>query len=616
MSASASVTAPHESEASMETPPAAESATPLSRNAKKKMKAQLSRTRRTANAVDPEEINTGVEATNPAGNEDPPLHIPVRTHRSGLVPTTNPLRPAPISRTGQHSRGRPTTGKDTMVVETPHIPVRTQPHVPGNPEARQDQVCGATQAPPGSRSGNSSRSRRFRHRNDSRPSRRSGSELSDLQQSTMDQILKTVTALAAVQEATNRRLLLLEKNPSRQNNSTRDIPVPSIERSTNRRPRHQPDVRDPFHSHLFDAEAPVMSGANQDEIAFAETTRDHVTDKRSFRFHSDVPPPRGETVFTVRTDAGSLQAHPQKSQRTESIAKLDGGDFDTHRFRNWKADIVSRLSVNHDLYNTELSRMALIWGCTHEDGLARAILSPRYNHPNPAIKFQHWEEMMDALNERLLSGAEVAIERRKFNDLQMNSKETIQQFATRFMQLAIGGEVADSEWFIYFWEKLRGDVQIPNISQKASWNNNFGTMTRALITYEVERSMAKTAYSRSIQPSSSSGFRKSNNTSSGPSYPSNTRTAAEPVRSSSMFPKPGSFGSTFVPGKDSIKPPQRPTAKTGSEPACYNCGKPGHYKPNCPQAPVIKLLDEEGEEAELSAPEEESEEIREENDEA
>jgi hypothetical protein len=72
--------------------------------------------------------------------------------------------------------------------------------------------------------------------------------------------------------------------------------------------------------------------------------------------------------------------------------------------------------------------------------------------------FRSANEMMDLLASYYLTGNETEQARNLFDDLQIGEKghtsETFPEFKARFQSAAIIGQVTESEWFRYMWNKL------------------------------------------------------------------------------------------------------------------------------------------------------------------
>ena len=174
----------------------------------------------------------------------------------------------------------------------------------------------------------------------------------------------------------------------------------------------------------------------------------------------------------------------KKSTILERITPLSDGI--EHTFLQWSASIRDRLVVNEDHYPTDISRRALIWGTT--TGLAKTYLQPQYLSNTHG--FQSADEMMDLLGSYYLTGNETEQARNFFDDLQMgeegHANETFSEFKARFQSAAITGQVTESEWFRYMWNKLTPQFRSYVGVIKNQWKGNYQNMVRELTAYDVE----------------------------------------------------------------------------------------------------------------------------------
>jgi hypothetical protein len=316
------------------------------------------------------------------------------------------------------------------------------------------------------------------------------------------------------------------------------------------------------------------------------------------------------------------QSHFRKSQLTENIIALDNGTVPT--FAQWKISVRDRLEVNEDHYLTERARKALVWGTT--TGKAREYLESRYN--SDTHNFAIAEEMIDLLATYFLTGSETEEKRREFHALRQLENEPFLEFKASFISLAIQGKVAESEWFFYLWEKITERLRYSAGPVKILWNNEFPKAVQHLTSICRERRTNSLRVSTKSNTIRTGKKTSSNGTSMGvpqrstrpyvPSsaYPNIPLSATQPHRQRTSTPggRPAfSRARATTPAAD-----HHSTSK--GELTCFGCGKPGHYKSECPEGPSVKEiarpdteddLELEGEQEDL-----ESEGIQEENDEA
>ncbi|ELR07456.1 hypothetical protein GMDG_08425 [Pseudogymnoascus destructans 20631-21] len=146
-----------------------------------------------------------------------------------------------------------------------------------------------------------------------------------------------------------------------------------------------------------------------------------------------------------------------------------------------------RNTLNEDHCLTNVSRRALIWGTT--TGLVKTYLEPQYLSATHG--FRSAEEMMDLLGSYYLTGNETEQARNLFDDLQMGEKghasETFPEFKAHFQSAAITGQVSESEWFRYMWNKLTPQFRSRVAIIKNQWNGDYQTMVRELTAFNQER---------------------------------------------------------------------------------------------------------------------------------
>jgi hypothetical protein len=282
------------------------------------------------------------------------------------------------------------------------------------------------------------------------------------------------------------------------------------------------------------------------------------------------------------SDSPQIYSRPRKTELTEKIKALDDGTEPT--FRQWKASIRDRLIINADHYDTEYSRKALVWGTTI--GMAKGYIEERYlsdDHPFPTS-----DEMIKVLAYYFTTGNEAEVARNRFEDVKMNEKnhagETFPEFKARFQSSAIKGQVSESEWFSYMWNKLTPAMRSGSAILKKQWKGDYYLMVEDLTFYDAERRR-----NAELNPSSFQKPESSRRTTI-PS-PTSKPTFQPRVGYSSVRPTPGA-ASPYV--RKSDKPTTTQPERLRSAPPtgnCYQCGKPGHFKDQCPLNPSVKRID-------------------------
>jgi hypothetical protein len=121
-------------------------------------------------------------------------------------------------------------------------------------------------------------------------------------------------------------------------------------------------------------------------------------------------------------------------------------------------------------------------------GLAKTYLEPQYLSATHG--FRSADEMMDLLGSYYLTGNETEQARNLFDDIHMgeegHANETFLEFKARFQSAAITGQVAESEWFRYMWNKLTPQFRSRIAVAKSQWKGNYQNMVRELTAYDLE----------------------------------------------------------------------------------------------------------------------------------
>ena len=294
-----------------------------------------------------------------------------------------------------------------------------------------------------------------------------------------------------------------------------------------------------------------------------------------------------------------------KSTISEKITPLSDGV--EHTFLQWSASIRDRLLVNEDHYPTDVSRRALIWGTT--TGLAKTYLEPQYLSDTHG--FHSADEMMDLLGSYFLTGNETEQARNLFDDLHMGEKghtnETFPEFKARFQSAAITGQVTESEWFRYMWNKLTPQFRSRVAVIKSQWKGDYHTMVRELTAFDQERRRNNELNPLVPPPKRTTTYtRPTDIRKVSASTSKTTRDTPAPYIRTPFLPKPAI-------------PERVRTAAPASSGNCFKCGKPGHFQDKCPLNATVKEIDRndpDTEEQWEEAVELQSDESLEENDEA
>jgi Zinc knuckle len=304
----------------------------------------------------------------------------------------------------------------------------------------------------------------------------------------------------------------------------------------------------------------------------------HQADATPQRIQS--PPARPETVGTP----DSILIHPRKTQLTEKITPLDDGVSPT--FRQWRISVLDRLEVNADYYPTPRSRLALVWGTT--SGKAREYLEPRYL--SDIQPFHEATDMIDLLATYYVTGVEAEQARNDFHDMAMNHGkgnvgETFADFQARFLSKAIRGNVAESEWFFYLWQKLTPQLRAMTTSWKSQWHGNYQVMVTHLLSIDTERRRNQELLVGTGQVTSPARRMPT------PFVPNPGKPLSTPRPPSGHLSTQPRATPRFTAFDRPAAPKPEGTRIATAKDVCYNCGKPGHFKPQCPEPSTIKEID-------------------------
>ncbi|ELR08834.1 hypothetical protein GMDG_03508 [Pseudogymnoascus destructans 20631-21] len=316
-------------------------------------------------------------------------------------------------------------------------------------------------------------------------------------------------------------------------------------------------------------------------IPTVEATEQRTPRTRNTPETVQLPPLRNTRSPSIPRSSRMLTEDPpnryKKSTISEKILPLSDGI--EHTFLQWSASIRDRLVVNEDHYLTDVLRRALIWGTT--TGLAKTYLEPQYLSATHG--FHSAEEMMDLLGSYYLTGNEMEQARNLFDDLQMGEKGHASEtfLEARFQSAAITGQVSESEWFQYMWNKLTPQFRSRIAIIKNQWNGDYQTMVRELTAFDKERRQNNEL---NLLPALTRTSTRTTDTAKA--------SASKPTRATSAL-----FTRTAFLPKPAIPERVRTTVPASSG-NCFKCGKTGHFQDKCPLNATIKEMDRNDPEAE------------------
>ncbi|ELR03118.1 hypothetical protein GMDG_05951 [Pseudogymnoascus destructans 20631-21] len=146
-----------------------------------------------------------------------------------------------------------------------------------------------------------------------------------------------------------------------------------------------------------------------------------------------------------------------------------------------------------------------------------------------------------------------------------HSSEIFPEFKARFQSAAITGQVSESEWLRYMWNKLTPQFRSRVAIIKNQWNGDYQTMVRELTAFDQQR-------------------RQNNELNPLPALTRTSTHTTDTAKASALKPTRATptlyTRTTFLPKTTMLEHVK--TAVPASPGNCFKCGKPSHFQDKCP----------------------------------
>jgi hypothetical protein len=307
-----------------------------------------------------------------------------------------------------------------------------------------------------------------------------------------------------------------------------------------------------------------------------------------------VPQPQQEPPAalrpTIEQDAPQLYKK-KKSTRLDDPLRFSNG-IDEISFEAWRAEMRNKLRQNADHYEEEEDRMGYVFGRTKGD--AREHLLTRWDE-DCIDRFLSADEMFSFLATIYVNPNKERDARYAYNSLRMKSTQTFAEFQTQFLKLAGTGKVPRESLRIDLYDKLTAQMR-DSLAVLIDDLDTYEKLAKRCLTLDSEQKRNAT------RAASAKKYEKLANTTL--TYAPVTK--KEPASTTTPVPRlsytPVARQATITPEIKRSTAPSLPTDYTLNPPiTCYNCGKPGHVRYECPDKPATSLKDIEEDETEYES---------------